>query len=235
MQGQGHPRCRQVPPPRRGVRVSLRSQRGQWATQVLERKTKGTAWGGSGRHGSCCQGRLGRQRLQGLRSPELWPSLSPSVCLLLYALHPLRHLAHPGTDLMNEGALVQEQHGSWPPAMLLLLMKYILNPDTVTRLHPRKLTSQNTTSMPQQRGLVNPLFLQKWSILTQAVVVLHWHHSCTETEHTGHAQAGCSLETTTIFSQKARAQWAETHFPHPLPKAQAKGEVSTGGPVGHPT
>ena len=119
--------------------------------------------------------------------------------------------------------------------MLLLLMKYILNPDTVTRLHPRKLTSQNTTSMPQQRGLVNPIFLQKWSILTQAVVVLHWHHSCTETEHTGHAQAGCSLETTTIFSQKARGQRAETHFPHPLPKAQAKGEVSTGGPVGHPT
>ena len=120
--------------------------------------------------------------------------------------------------------------------MLLLLMKYVLNPDTVTRLHPRKLTSQNTASKPQQRGLVNPIFLQKRSILTQAVVVRRWHHSCTETEYTGHAQAGCSLETTTIFFRKAHAQGAKAHFPHPLSKeGQAKGEVSAGGPVGHPT
>lgn len=57
---------------------------------------------GSRRHSSCCQGKLGRQRLQGLKLPELWPSLSPPVFLLLYALHLLMYLAHPGTDLMNE-------------------------------------------------------------------------------------------------------------------------------------
>lgn len=83
---------------------------------------------------------------------------------------------------------------------------------------------------------MNPILMQKRSILTQAAVVLHWHHSCTETEHTGQAQAGCLLETTTTFSQQAHAQGSEAHFPHPLPKeGQAKGEVSTGGPVGHPT
>lgn len=31
-----------------GVRVSLRSQRGRWATQVLEKETKDRAWGGGG-------------------------------------------------------------------------------------------------------------------------------------------------------------------------------------------
>ena len=39
---------------------------------------------------------------RGLMSPELWLSLSPSVCSLLYPLHPLLHLAYPGTDLLNE-------------------------------------------------------------------------------------------------------------------------------------
>lgn len=83
---------------------------------------------------------------------------------------------------------------------------------------------------------MNPTLTQKRSILTQAVGVLRWHDSRTETEHTGQAQARCSLETTTAFSRQAHAQGAEAHFPHPLPKGgQAKGEVSTGGPVGHPT
>ena len=93
----------------RGVSVSLRSQRGWWATQVLEKETKGRARGGSGwgmwepeAQQLLPQGRLGRQRLQGLKLPELWPVLSPSVFLLLYALHLLMYLAHPGTDLMNE-------------------------------------------------------------------------------------------------------------------------------------
>lgn len=39
---------------------------------------------------------------QGLKSPELWLLPSPSVCSLLYPLHPLLNLAHPGTDLLNE-------------------------------------------------------------------------------------------------------------------------------------
>ena len=132
----------------------------------------------------------------------------------------------------------QEQHGSRSPLTLSLLVKYVLNPNTGTRLHPRWLTSQNATSMPQQRGLMNPFFMQKWSILTlhlwscsagitpvlrpntagTLAPSLHWRPQPSSShKHTLRGQGLFPAGPATILTPPAREGWA-------------KGEVSTGAP-----